>query len=122
MKTQSNSRTARIREAGDAGGCHGGRFGEHDALPPPGGNAGAVSRHNSNPHARQDRPETPDPRLRRRRLAHQWGNPLSQEDRVALVRYAFDRGVRYFDTPAVTLRARRSSARRSKTGGARCAW
>ncbi len=25
-------------------------------------------------------------------------NPLSHEDRVALVRYAFDRGVRYFDT------------------------
>ena len=27
-----------------------------------------------------------------------WGNPLSQEDRVALVRYACDRGLRYFDT------------------------
>ncbi|MBM4089767.1 MAG: aldo/keto reductase [Planctomycetes bacterium] len=27
-----------------------------------------------------------------------WRNPLSHEDRVALVRYAFDRGVRYFDT------------------------
>jgi len=25
-------------------------------------------------------------------------NPLSHEDRVALVRYAFDRGIRYFDT------------------------
>jgi uncharacterized protein len=25
-------------------------------------------------------------------------NPLSREDRVALVRYAFDRGIRYFDT------------------------
>ncbi len=25
-------------------------------------------------------------------------NPLSDEDRVALVRYAFDRGLRYFDT------------------------
>jgi predicted aldo/keto reductase-like oxidoreductase len=27
-----------------------------------------------------------------------WGNPLSREDRVKLVRYAYDRGVRYFDT------------------------
>jgi len=27
-----------------------------------------------------------------------WGNPLSTEDRVALVRHAYDRGVRYFDT------------------------
>jgi predicted aldo/keto reductase-like oxidoreductase len=27
-----------------------------------------------------------------------WGNPLSTEDRVKLVRYAYDRGVRYFDT------------------------
>lgn len=27
-----------------------------------------------------------------------WLNPLSQEERVALVRYAFDRGLRYFDT------------------------
>jgi len=27
-----------------------------------------------------------------------WLNPLSQEDRVALVRYAFDRGLRDFDT------------------------
>jgi predicted aldo/keto reductase-like oxidoreductase len=27
-----------------------------------------------------------------------WRNPLSHEDRVALVRHAFDRGVRYFDT------------------------
>ena len=27
-----------------------------------------------------------------------WGNPLSHEDRVALVRHAFDRGLRYFDT------------------------
>ena len=27
-----------------------------------------------------------------------WGNPLSREDRVALVRYAYDRGLRYFDT------------------------
>ncbi len=27
-----------------------------------------------------------------------WFNPLSTEDRVKLVRYAFDRGIRYFDT------------------------
>jgi predicted aldo/keto reductase-like oxidoreductase len=27
-----------------------------------------------------------------------WGNPLSTEDRVKLVRYVFDQGVRYFDT------------------------
>jgi uncharacterized protein len=27
-----------------------------------------------------------------------WFNPLSHEDRVALVRYAYDRGLRYFDT------------------------
>lgn len=27
-----------------------------------------------------------------------WGSPLSTEDRVKLVRYAYDRGVRYFDT------------------------
>jgi len=27
-----------------------------------------------------------------------WGNTLSREDRVKLVRYAYDRGVRYFDT------------------------
>ena len=31
-------------------------------------------------------------------LPKAWHNSLSQEDRVALVRYAFDRGVRYFDT------------------------
>jgi predicted aldo/keto reductase-like oxidoreductase len=31
-------------------------------------------------------------------LPKAWRNPLSYEDRVALVRYAFDRGVRYFDT------------------------
>ncbi|MHC4591605.1 MAG: aldo/keto reductase [Planctomycetota bacterium] len=31
-------------------------------------------------------------------LPKAWGNPLSLEDRVALVRYAYDRGVRYFDT------------------------
>jgi predicted aldo/keto reductase-like oxidoreductase len=27
-----------------------------------------------------------------------WRNPLSHDDRVALVRYAYDRGLRYFDT------------------------
>jgi predicted aldo/keto reductase-like oxidoreductase len=31
-------------------------------------------------------------------LPKRWRNPLSYEDRVALVRYAFDRGLRYFDT------------------------
>jgi predicted aldo/keto reductase-like oxidoreductase len=31
-------------------------------------------------------------------LPKKWLNPLSYEDRVALVRYAFDRGLRYFDT------------------------
>jgi hypothetical protein len=31
-------------------------------------------------------------------LPKAWRNPLSHEERVALVRYAFDRGVRYFDT------------------------
>ena len=31
-------------------------------------------------------------------LPTKWGNPLSQEDRVALVRHAYDQGVRYFDT------------------------
>ena len=31
-------------------------------------------------------------------LPKRWGNPLSTEDRVKLVRYAYDRGVRYFDT------------------------
>lgn len=31
-------------------------------------------------------------------LPKAWLNPLSREDRVALVRYAFDRGIRYFDT------------------------
>ncbi len=29
-----------------------------------------------------------------------WLNPLSREDRAALVRYAYDRGLRYFDTAA----------------------
>lgn len=32
-----------------------------------------------------------------------WLNPLSQEDRVALVRYAYDHGVRYFDTSPVYM-------------------
>ncbi len=31
-------------------------------------------------------------------LPEVWGNPLSTEDRVKLVRYAYDRGVRYYDT------------------------
>jgi predicted aldo/keto reductase-like oxidoreductase len=31
-------------------------------------------------------------------LPRLWRNPLSYEDRVKLVRYAFDRGIRYFDT------------------------
>ncbi|MDP6545827.1 MAG: aldo/keto reductase [Phycisphaerae bacterium] len=31
-------------------------------------------------------------------LPKKWGNPLSLEDRVKLVRYAYDSGVRYFDT------------------------
>ncbi len=31
-------------------------------------------------------------------LPRAWGNPLSTEDRVKLVRHAYDRGVRYFDT------------------------
>jgi predicted aldo/keto reductase-like oxidoreductase len=31
-----------------------------------------------------------------------WGNPLSSEARVELVRYAYERGVRYFDTAGVT--------------------
>ncbi len=31
-------------------------------------------------------------------LPRVWGNPLSHEDRVKLVRYAYERGVRYFDT------------------------
>ena len=31
-------------------------------------------------------------------LPKHWGNPLSIEDRVKLVRYGFDRGVRMFDT------------------------
>jgi len=31
-------------------------------------------------------------------LPKKWGNPLSTEDRVALVRRAYDAGIRYFDT------------------------
>ncbi len=31
-------------------------------------------------------------------LPGKWGNPLSTEARVALVRYVYERGVRYFDT------------------------
>jgi len=31
-------------------------------------------------------------------LPKRWGNPLSLEDRVKLVRYAYNRGLRYFDT------------------------
>jgi len=31
-------------------------------------------------------------------LPKKWGNPLSLEDRVKLVRYAYDSGLRYFDT------------------------
>jgi predicted aldo/keto reductase-like oxidoreductase len=31
-------------------------------------------------------------------LPRRWANPLSTEDRVKLVRYAYDRGMRYFDT------------------------
>ncbi len=31
-------------------------------------------------------------------LPKAWANPLSLEDRVKLVRYAYDRGVRYYDT------------------------
>jgi uncharacterized protein len=31
-------------------------------------------------------------------LPKAWGNPLSYEDRVQLVRHAYDRGIRYFDT------------------------
>ena len=31
-------------------------------------------------------------------LPKEWGNPLSREDRVKLVRYAYDQGIRFFDT------------------------
>jgi len=36
-------------------------------------------------------------------LPKAWVNPLSQEDRVKLVRYAYDRGLRYFDTSPVYM-------------------
>jgi predicted aldo/keto reductase-like oxidoreductase len=36
-------------------------------------------------------------------LPKAWFNPLSHEDRVALVRYAYDRGLRYFDTSPVYM-------------------
>jgi len=36
-------------------------------------------------------------------LPKAWANPLSHEDRVALVRHAYDRGVRYFDTSPVYM-------------------
>jgi len=36
-------------------------------------------------------------------LPKNWANPLSHEDRVALVRYAWDQGVRYFDTSPVYM-------------------
>jgi uncharacterized protein len=36
-------------------------------------------------------------------LPKAWLNPLSQEERVELVRYAYDRGVRYFDTSPVYM-------------------
>ena len=31
-----------------------------------------------------------------------WGNPLSLEDRIQVVRHAYDRGVRYFDTAGLS--------------------
>ncbi|MCS7239584.1 MAG: aldo/keto reductase [Thermoguttaceae bacterium] len=36
-----------------------------------------------------------------------WLNPLSYEERVALVRYAFDRGIRYFDTAGNYMESQR---------------
>ena len=36
-------------------------------------------------------------------LPRNWLNPLSREDRIELVRYAYDRGVRYFDTSPVYM-------------------
>jgi predicted aldo/keto reductase-like oxidoreductase len=36
-------------------------------------------------------------------LPKAWLNPLSYQDRVELVRYAYDRGVRYFDTSPVYM-------------------
>ena len=31
-------------------------------------------------------------------MPQKWGNALSDEDRVKLVRHAYDSGIRYFDT------------------------
>ena len=31
-------------------------------------------------------------------LVRQWGNPLSVDERIELIRYAYQRGIRYFDT------------------------
>ena len=95
---EKNSRKARIPEEGNAGGCRGGRLRGHHGCDGAGGNAGAVRRQNSHPHTGQDQPETPDSRLRRRRPSAVWLNPLSLEDRIQLVRYAYDQGIRYFDT------------------------
>lgn len=36
-------------------------------------------------------------------LPKAWLNPLTQAERVGLVRYAYDRGIRYFDTSPVHL-------------------
>ena len=36
-------------------------------------------------------------------LPKEWGNPLSTEDRIDLVRYAYDRGIRYFDTSDIYM-------------------
>ena len=44
-------------------------------------------------------------------LPKAWLNPLSREDRVELVRYAYDRGVRYFDTSR-SLYGERGDSRR----------
>ncbi|MHC5034963.1 MAG: aldo/keto reductase [Planctomycetota bacterium] len=40
-------------------------------------------------------------------LPKEWGNPLSLEDRVQLVRYAYDQGVRYFDTAGSYLESQK---------------
>jgi hypothetical protein len=40
-------------------------------------------------------------------LPKAWLNPLSEEERVELVRYAFDRGLRYFDTSPVYMESER---------------
>ena len=42
-------------------------------------------------------------------LPKKWGNTLSDEDRVKLVRHAYDSGIRYFDT-AISLHLRDSQA------------